>query len=164
LEPAPSPRPAELAAAFAPVHQPAPAPPAPSAEAPVVPPSRPVEPPAEPPAAPPATAQAATPASPAPPVDRGEKGYLQAVFERLRPIRDYPELAKYHTSGRMQLAITVGRDGTVLSAQVRHSSGYGFLDRAGLDLVHRASPLPALPISFTTDSYTFEVPISFRYD
>jgi protein TonB len=116
--------------------------------------------PAEPPAAAPQIAALAV----SPPADQGEKRYLQAVFERLRPIRDYPDLAKYHTSGRLQLAITVGRDGTVLDALVKHSSGYGFLDRAGLDLVRRASPLPALPTSFAKDSYTFEVPVSFRYD
>jgi periplasmic protein TonB len=146
--PAPTPDPigAELAAV------PAPPPPAEAAPPPVQP--------AEPPPAAPQIAALATSA----PADQGEKRYLQAVFERLRPIRDYPDLAKYHTSGRLQLAITVGRDGTVLDALVKHSSGYGFLDRAGLDLVHRASPLPALPTSFAKDSYTFEVPVSFRYD
>jgi len=160
-EPAPAPTPdpigAESAAAPAPAHPPeaTPAPPVQSAEAPIDPPSRPAEPPAAPQIA---TLNSSTPA------DQGEKRYLQAVFERLRPIRDYPDLAKYHTSGRLQLAITVGRDGTVLNALVKHSSGYGFLDKAGLDLVRRASPLPALPTSFAKDSYTFEVPVSFRYD
>jgi protein TonB len=153
----PNPALVEPAAAPAPLHPPAP--PRRSATASSDPPSR----PAEPPAAPPAAARAAIPASPVP-IDQGEKSYLQAVFERLRPIRDYPELVRYHTSGRMQVAITVSRDGTVLNAQVQHSSGYGFLDKAGLELVHRASPLPALPVSFVRDSYTFEVPISFRYD
>jgi protein TonB len=153
-KPVPPHLPVEPVAAPAPFPHPAPtrAPPRQAAAAP-----------AEPPAPPPAAAQAAIPASPVP-IDQGEKNYLQAVFERLRPIRDYPELVRYHTSGRMQVAITVSRDGTVLNAQVQHSSGYGFLDRAGLDLVHRASPLPALPVSFVRDSYTFEVPISFRYD
>jgi protein TonB len=157
----PDPNPAEPVAAPATLREPEPVPrPAvQAAAAPVDPPSR----LADPPAAPPATAEAATPTSPAL-ADRGDKSYLQAVFERLRPIRDYPELARYHTSGRMQVAITVGRDGTVLDTQVRHSSGYGFLDRAGLDLIHRASPLPALPFSIASESYTFEVPISFRYD
>jgi len=159
--PAPAVLPSEPVVAPAPTQQPEPtrAPPRRPAAAPADPPSRPTE----PAAAPPAAAQAAITASPAP-TDQGEKSYLQAVFERLRPIRDYPELVRYHTSGRMQVAITVGRDGTVLSAQVRHSSGYGFLDKAGLDLIHRASPLPALPGSIGRESYTFEVPISFRYD
>jgi protein TonB len=162
-EPVPAPVPplepvrAGLAAAPAPAPpaEATPAPPVQPAETPIEPPARPTEPPAAP--------QIATLAT-STPADQGEKRYLQAVFERLRPIRDYPDLAKYHTSGRLQLAITVGRDGTVLDALVKHSSGYGFLDKAGLDLVRRASPLPALPTSFAKDSYTFEVPVSFRYD
>ncbi|MEJ0072382.1 MAG: TonB family protein [Pseudomonadota bacterium] len=150
---------------------------------PVAPPTPPVPPPAPPPApsatprslpnAPgvpqPASRPAEAPAPPAaaahetaPPTDHPDKGYLDAVFERLRRLKDYPELAKYHTSGRVLVAFTVGRDGTVLNAEVRRSSGYPFIDRAGLDLIRRASPLPALPGTMAGDSFPILVPISFR--
>jgi protein TonB len=111
-----------------------------------------------------ASAPAAATRQVTPPVERPDQGYLDAVFERLRRYKDYPELAKYHTSGRVLVAFTVGRDGTVLSAEVRRSSGYGFIDRAGLDLIRRASPLPALPGTMGQDSFAIEVPISFSYD
>lgn len=152
---------------------------------PVAPPTPPVPPPAPPPApsatprslpnAPgvpqPASRPAEAPAPPAaaahetaPPTDHPDKGYLDAVFERLRRLKDYPELAKYHTSGRVLVAFTVGRDGTVLNAEVRRSSGYPFIDRAGLDLIRRASPLPALPGTMAGDSFPILVPISFSFD
>ena len=67
--------------------------------------------------------------------------------ERLSRIKDYPELEKYHVHGLVLVAFTVGRDGTVLNAEVRRSSGYGFIDRAGVDLIRRASPLPRRPFT-----------------
>ena len=62
------------------------------------------------------------------------------------------------------MAFTVARDGTVLSAEVRESSGYGYLDQAGLDLIRRASPMPALPASVASEAFTMTIPIRFRYD
>ncbi|MBI3515153.1 MAG: energy transducer TonB [Proteobacteria bacterium] len=89
-----------------------------------------------------------------------DPNYLEAVLKRLRRIKDYP----VHTSGRVFVAFTVARDGTVLNAEVRRSSGHSALDQAGLDLIRRASPLPPLPASVPGDSYAIEIPISFLYD
>jgi protein TonB len=62
------------------------------------------------------------------------------------------------------VAFTVARDGTVTSAQVRRSSGYSFFDKAGLDMVRRASPLPAPPAYLASEALAIELPIRFWYD
>ena len=121
-------------------------------------------------------AAAATPASAAPAQTasaaaiaraRGgdaDRAYFDAVLKRLQRLRDYPGLARYHTSGKVEVAFRVARDGTVLTAEVHRSSGYSFLDKAGIDIIYRASPMPALPASLPGESWPIVVPISFRYD
>jgi protein TonB len=136
--------------------------PAPAAARPVAPTPR-VETPATGQPAPAGLAPAEARGGPAA-TEAGDPSYLDAVFERLNRLKDYPGLAKYHASGRVLVAFTVARDGTVLNAEVRRSSGYSFLDKAGLDLIHRASPLPALPANLSKESLAILIPISFWYD
>jgi protein TonB len=138
---------------------------------------------AEPPPAPPAARAAAarqpaatSPPPPAPPAPTAptqvatatdpaiDQRYFDAVLQRLQRFKDYPGLAHHHTSGKVEVAFRVARDGTVLTAEVHRSSGYSFLDKAGIDLIYRASPLPALPASLPGESWPIVVPISFRYD
>jgi len=178
---APSSAAARAEPSIAPPAPPTPRPPAPATAA------------LEPPAVAPAPVASGQPAAPAPPtpatgarigaqpdapaaapvpatnasadaVADADPSYLDAVFERLKRLKDYPGLAKYRTSGRVLVAFTVARDGTVLSAEVRRSSGYSFLDKAGLDLIRRASPLPALPASLPRESLAILIPINFWYE
>jgi len=137
-------------------------PPAPADRAPV-PVERSATAAAQAPAAIPASAPAASPESPAP-ANRADRAYYDAVRERVQQFNHFPELAKYHADGRVIVAFTIGRDGTVLSAAVRRSSGYSFFDKAGLDMVRRASPLPAPPADLTSAALNIELPIRFWYD
>jgi len=89
-------------------------------------------------------------------------GAVQRHLQRL--IRDYPGLARHHTSGTVEVTFRVARDGTVLTAEVHRSSGYSFLDKAGLDIIYRASPMPALPASLPGEAWPIVIPIRFRYD
>jgi protein TonB len=94
-----------------------------------------------------------------------DRAYFDAVYQRiLQHIRDDPNLARRRIGGRVLMAFTVARDGTVLNAEIRESSGYGYLDQAGLDLIRRASPMPALPASVAGEAFTMTIPIRFRYD
>ena len=63
-----------------------------------------------------------------------------------------------------QVRIRQGNGEAVLSAEVAQGSGHDFLDRAGLDLMRRASPLPPLPAETGQDSMVMRIPISFTYD
>jgi len=140
-----------------------PGPPVPSATPPPAAASAPAAP------APPPTQPSQAAVAAAPPLERSATGdadrsYFDAVLRRLQRLKDYPGLARYHTSGRVEVAFRVARDGTVLTAEVHRSSGYSFLDKAGIDLIYRASPLPALPATLPGESWPIVVPISFRYD
>ena len=144
---------------------------APTQPGPPVPPATPPPAAASAPAvpAPPPTQPSQAAVAAAPPLERSATGdadrsYFDAVLRRLQRLKDYPGLARYHTSGRVEVAFRVARDGTVLAAEVHRSSGYSFLDKAGIDLIYRASPLPALPATLPGESWPIVVPISFRYD
>ena len=82
----------------------------------------------------------------------------------MQHINDDPTLSRMHAGGRVLMAFTVARDGTVLHAEVRQSSGFSALDKAGLDLIYRASPLPALPATMVGESLAMTIPIRFKYD
>jgi protein TonB len=95
-----------------------------------------------------------------------DKAYFDAVLARLVPLQNHPSLAhlaRRHASGLVLIAFTIGRDGTVLDAAVRRSSGYSFLDKAGLDLIRLASPMPALPETLDKETLAIEIPIRFTY-
>jgi protein TonB len=107
-----------------------------------------------------ATSQAPQTATLPPARPVADAKYLDAVLRRLQRIKHYP----VHASGRVFLAFTVARDGTVLNAEVRQSSGQSVLDRAGVELIYRASPLPPLPASIPGDSFVITIPVQFLYD
>jgi protein TonB len=116
----------------------------------------------------PATTQAAATPSAAAPMPLGEmdRNYMDAVLERLRRVQSHPtvtNLARYHASGQVLVVFTVNHDGTLLDAVVKRSSGYSFLDKAGLELVRLAAPMPGLPAAIGKEALAIEVPIRFQF-
>ena len=59
------------------------------------------------------------------------------------------------------VAFTIDRSGAVLASSVQHSSGYPLLDRAALDMLDRASPLPAMPESMPQQRLNLAVPVEY---
>jgi protein TonB len=92
----------------------------------------------------------------------GAEGPGDEYLERLyRWIRKYARDFKRDASGKVWLAITIGRDGTVLNASVDETSGNPMLDRTALELIHRASPVPPLPPTYRADRVTVFMPVDF---
>lgn len=61
--------------------------------------------------------------------------------------------------GRVTLALTVGRDGTIRAVSVAGSSGQPSLDHAALTAAQRARRCPAAPSGLDNASYSFQLPI-----
>ncbi|MEM7269943.1 MAG: TonB family protein [Pseudomonadota bacterium] len=65
-------------------------------------------------------------------------------------------------TGTVQIAMTIGRDGGLMGAEVRASSGSGRLDKAALKAVRAAAPYAPAPPELTGGSFEFVLPIAFR--
>jgi protein TonB len=67
--------------------------------------------------------------------------YQKILFDHLQQYRQHVDGAE----GTTQLLLTVRRDGKVLGIWVKSSSGQPILDRAAIETVRRAQPLPPIP-------------------
>ena len=59
-------------------------------------------------------------------------------------------------------AFVIARDGTILSTEIRKSSGYPGLDQAVVAMLGRASPVPPLPEDFPGDQARVVLPFQFE--
>lgn len=84
------------------------------------------------------------------------------VLSWLNRHKRYPASAKSkRQEGLVQVAFTVDQGGRVTSSRVARSSGIPALDEAALDMVRRASPVPAPPPEIATSSMKLAVPVDF---
>ena len=77
---------------------------------------------------------------------------LQAQLERFKR---YPRRAR-GAHGKVTVAFTVGRNGSVVSSHIIQGSGSAILDEEALALIKRAQPSPPralLPITSSISSY-----------
>lgn len=89
--------------------------------------------------------------------------WAKSVMAHLGRHKRYPREARAEgREGEVMVAIAIGRDGRVLARSLHRSGGAPVLDRAALDLVDRAAPLPALPANFLADRIEVVVPIRYR--
>ncbi|MDB6141018.1 MAG: TonB, C-terminal [Pseudomonas sp.] len=106
--------------------------------------AKPVEAPPTP--APPAKSEA-PPQPPSPPVDSNAKRSWQSDLQQhLAKYQKYPEeVRRRNISGSTRLRFQVGADGNVVSVSIIESSGNALLDRATLEMIRTAQPLPKPP-------------------
>ena len=84
------------------------------------------------------------------------------VLSWLNRHKRYPASARSRKQeGMVQVAFTVDKGGRVTSSRVARSSGIPALDQAALDMVRRASPVPAPPPEIATSSMKLAVPVDF---
>jgi periplasmic protein TonB len=75
----------------------------------------------------------------------------------------YPaDARRQRQEGIPQLQFTIDASGTVLSARISRSSGIPVLDQAAIDMINRASPVPAPPASMAKSRITLTVPVNFN--
>ena len=85
------------------------------------------------------------------------------LVARLQRYKRYPGEAQARgEQGVAQLAFSVDRNGGVHNARIVRSSGSSLLDRATLDLIARAAPLPAPPPEMRGAQISIVVPINYN--
>ena len=85
------------------------------------------------------------------------------LVARLQRYKRYPSEAQARgEEGVAQLAFSVDRSGGVHNARIVRSSGSSLLDRATLELVERAQPLPAPPPDVHGAQIAIVVPINYN--
>lgn len=109
-----------------------------------------------------------------PVVDAPPEAELRQPQENTRPIdlrvvdwlaryRTYPlEARRARIEGVVQLRVTLMSDGRLVDARVEQSSGHLLLDRAALELLARASPLPDEFASERLGQIELQLPIVYR--
>ena len=115
-------------------------------------------------AAPPAPTPAPAPAAPAPSAapSRAVPTWQGRLLSHLERHKRYPRAAQARRQeGVAQVRFVIDREGNVLSVQLDRSSGVSALDEETVEMVRRASPLPAPPEEMAKDRIELVVPVQF---
>jgi protein TonB len=88
--------------------------------------------------------------------------WMRAVTERVRQFFYYPGAAlAVRTTGVATVHFTVRRNGQIDRLQISKSSGDAGLDKAAIDIMGKARPLPPIPDRMHVDRVDGELPINF---
>jgi len=88
--------------------------------------------------------------------------WMRAVSERVRQFFYYPAAAlAVRRTGLVMVHFGVRRDGQIERLQISKSSGDEGLDKAAIDIVQKAQPLPPIPDRMHTDRVDGVLPINF---
>lgn len=90
------------------------------------------------------------------------RDYLAAVMRQLNRYKTYPRaLKKARIEGTVVIQFTIDHDGQLLASAVQQGSGQVELDRAALDMLARANPLPAIPDFMNRDELALAIPVEY---
>ncbi len=90
--------------------------------------------------------------------------WQKAIFAHIGRFKTYPEEArKRHIKGDIVVAFILDRRGGVTGARVATSSGAPILDRAALDVLTRASPLPVPPGDIGGETVELLLPMRYQF-
>lgn len=90
------------------------------------------------------------------------KSYFAELMAWLNQHKDYPaEVKKQKQQGVVVLTFSINKNGEVMTAKVKTSSGHPRLDQAALDMLAQANPVPAIPDSMNRDSLLLSIPIEY---
>jgi protein TonB len=87
--------------------------------------------------------------------------YRATLVAHLQRFKQFPSSAAANEMGMVQVGFTVTRNGRVTSSRLVRSSGFASIDRAALELLQRAQPLPAFPPEMRQASDSFTAPINY---
>lgn len=88
--------------------------------------------------------------------------YEQQISGWVAKHRFYPAEAGGR-QGRAVVRVRIDRQGYVRYYSVDETSGYGVFDRAAIDMIRRASPMPSAPMNYPAGNLIeFLIPITFK--
>lgn len=88
--------------------------------------------------------------------------WLRAVTDRVRQFFYYPEAAlAVHKTGLVMVHFDVRRNGQIDRLAIAKSSGDAEFDKAAIDIMQKAQPLPPIPDRMHTDRVDGTLPINF---
>jgi protein TonB len=91
-----------------------------------------------------------------------DAAWMRAVSERVRQFFYYPPAAlAVRRTGVVMVHFGVRRNGQLEKLEISKSSGDQGLDKAALDIMQKAQPLPPIPDRMHTDRVDGELPINF---
>ena len=110
--------------------------------------------------------QAAPFDSDTPPASAAPASWQSRVLGHLAHFKRYPGDARQRKrAGAAWVRFQVDRDGKLLASELITSSGTVLLDREALQVLERAQPLPAPPVTLLRQgTVTVTLPVSFRLD
>ena len=89
--------------------------------------------------------------------------WQNSVMLQINRHKRYPEAARSRDmQGVVQVHIEIDRGGRLLSSEIVRSSGHALLDEEALEILKRATPLPAVPVGMQGETFDFRIPIGFR--
>ncbi len=113
--------------------------------------------------APLSTASAAPERGMTPSASRAKASWGKILVAHLERHKRYPQAARAQAAtGTTFVEFTIDRSGQVTATTIAKSSGSRVLDDAALEMLARASPLPAPPKDQPGQQFTLTVPILFR--
>ncbi len=88
--------------------------------------------------------------------------WMRAVTERVRQFFYYPPAAlAVRATGVVMIHFSVRRDGRIDGLRISKSSGNDGFDKAAIDIMRKAQPLPPIPERMHTDRVEGDLPINF---
>jgi protein TonB len=88
--------------------------------------------------------------------------WMRAVSRHVARFFYYPVISdRFPHSGLVYVHFTVTRDGRLLASSIVKGSGSHLLDDAALDILRRATPLPAIPDRMHADRIDAVLPVDF---
>ena len=87
--------------------------------------------------------------------------YRSILVAHLQRFKQFPSGAASNEQGLVQVGFTVTRNGRVTGSRVVRSSGFASIDRAALEMLQRAQPLPSFPPEMRQASDSFTAPVNF---
>ncbi len=97
------------------------------------------------------------------PVFATSADYFDMVRMKIESRKQYPESARdKQIQGRVRVGFVITPDGQISSLEIVKSSRHGILDRAALEAVRNAAPLPRPPANLFKEKLLVEITILFE--
>jgi protein TonB len=91
-----------------------------------------------------------------------QQSYFALIAARLAKHKRYPIRARRKgEEGTARLFFILDRQGSVIEYKLTESSGHKTLDRAVIEMLKSAAPLPAFPADMKVETLTINIPVAF---